>query len=124
MYPLPGSPPRPTVIVQYVARYQAGGAGAALDEIKAAVGRCPEAAGERELRWKVEKAAADTLVLTAVGDMAIADLKFDHTTAVGLVAVGDALVLVADAGWENRSGQLKVVRELLPKAVDRAKALT
>jgi hypothetical protein len=123
MIPSRGAVERPTVIVEHVARYKPGGADRLLAGIRAAVGKCPGPTGDGKQRWRLTEAADGTLLLTVRSEGDLAGMTVTHSTAVGVARVGDAIVVVADAGWENRSGDMKLVQELLPPAVQRAKTM-
>jgi hypothetical protein len=122
MYPL-SRPERPTVIVEHVARYRADGAARLLSEIRAGANRCAGPVGADKRRWQLDKASGDTLVLKYVTTFKWSDTTVTKVTVIGVTKVGDAVVTVADAGWETRSGDVQLVQKLLSAAAKRAQGL-
>lgn len=114
----------PSVVTEFVGRHAPGGAAEQFEEIGAALKRCPGGLGEGERRWTIlgSPNAGDQSVLVRVDQKeSYADEKKETVSRYAALArVGDAIVVVADLGWENTGGSEKLVRELIGKAVQRA----
>jgi hypothetical protein len=140
---------RPTVVLEYVATYRAGGASRYLRELHMAVscpgrragmmpwhgvmgsgpaGYGPGQAGARSdgpnRRWSVVDAGLagpGSLLLRL--DERIVDpggQPLTRSTYVAVARTGATVVVVADLGWETGSGHEAVVRDLIGPAVRRA----
>ena len=114
---------RPTVVMEHVAVYRLGGALLYLSDLRRALAACP-APGPLDPRWTVRATglAGDESMLLEKREY------IDYTeswknTYVLVARTGRALVVVADAGWEEGSGHEALVRELAPRAVTRAAVL-
>jgi hypothetical protein len=104
---------RPTVIVNDVATYASDGAHRYLKELRAAVAACD---GWTVLGTGV--AGDESLLLRKREHIDYADT--DKDTYIVVARTGRALVVVADAGWEEGDGHEAVVRDLSVAAVKRA----
>lgn len=125
-YLVPGSEQgsTPSVVTEFVGRHEAGGAAAQFADIRAAVDRCPGGLGEGQRKWTVLEAGADSMVVRIDQRFSYADEEpatVPHYAA--LATVNDAVVVVADLGWENMGGDEKLVRDLIGKAKQRAATL-
>jgi hypothetical protein len=114
----------PSVVVQFVGRHQPGGAAEQLKDIDAALDRCPGGLGEGQRKWEVVEQDADSILVKIGQRFAYADEEpatVNHYAA--LSRVNDAVVVVADLGWENADGSESLVRDLMTKAEKRAATL-
>ncbi|MEU4625149.1 hypothetical protein AB0G04_34890 [Actinoplanes sp. NPDC023801] len=114
----------PSVIVQFVGRHTSGGAADQVRDILAALDRCPGGLGKDEYRWDVLESSAETTLVRIGQRFSYADEEpatVNHYAA--LTRVGDAVIVVADLGWENMDGSEPLVRELITKARERAAAI-
>ncbi|GIE30720.1 hypothetical protein Ait01nite_037650 [Actinoplanes italicus] len=114
----------PSVVVQFVGRHTPGGAAEQIGDISAALKRCPGGLGKGEHKWDVVEATAETTVVRIGQRFSYADEEpatVNHYAAVS--RVGDAIVVVADLGWENMDGSEPLVRDLITKARERATAI-
>ena len=104
---------RPTVIVNDVGVYRPGGARTYLAQLRRAVAGCSG--------WSVldTGVAGDESVLLRLREH-IDYANTDKYTYVLVARTGRALVVVADAGWEDGDGHESLVRELGVAAVRRA----
>jgi hypothetical protein len=122
-----GSGEAPSVIAHFVGLHAPGGAAAQFDEVGDALKRCPGGLGEGQHRWTVidrDVAGDESMVVRIDQRGSYADEApetFGHYAA--LARVGDAIVVVTDLGWENTGGSEKLVRDLIGKAADRARAI-
>jgi hypothetical protein len=114
----------PVVVFEHVARYRSGGAAQLITELKAAVQRCPGPGGASQRRWKLVRDDGDTLLLHVTRQGGQDGRPVTHTTVVGVARVGDAVVVVADLGWEDGSGTEALVGALLPVALRRAATMS
>ncbi|WP_229068964.1 hypothetical protein [Actinoplanes sp. DH11] len=115
----------PTVVAQFVGRHRPGGAAEQFAEIGAALDRCPGGLGEDEKKWAVLDADDDSMVVRIDERFSYADeapSTVSHYAAMS--RVGDAVVVVADLGWENLGGDEKLVRDLIAKAEERAATIS
>lgn len=114
---------RPTVIMEHVATYRAGGAHRYLGDLRRALAACRGLDGDN-VRWTIRAtgvAGAESLLLTSTRYVDYANTY--KNTWVLVARVGRALVVVADSGWEEGSGHEALVRELSGPAVRRAAVL-
>jgi hypothetical protein len=111
----------PSVVTEFVGRHEAGGAAAQFGDIRAALDRCPGGLGEGQRQWTIVESAADSMLVRIDQRFSYADEEpatVSHYAA--LATVKDAVVVVADLGWENMGGDEKLVRDLIGKAEQRA----
>ncbi|WP_433788949.1 hypothetical protein [Actinoplanes sp. CA-252034] len=126
-FPVPGEQQgsTPSVVVQFVGRHEPGGAAEQFRDIGAALKRCPGGLGEGERKWEVIESDGDAMLVRIGQRFAYADEEpatVNHYAA--LSRVNDAVVMVADLGWENSDGSEKLVRDLIAKAEQRAATLS
>jgi hypothetical protein len=114
---------RPSVVLHDVAVYRPGGAHRYLRELRRAVAAC-ERPGPDAARWSVlaTGVAGDESVLLRKREY-VDYAEVDKDTFMLVARVGRALVVVADAGWEEGDGHRALVRELGAVAVRRAAVL-
>ena len=114
---------RPTVVMEHVAVYRLGGAHLYLRDLGRALAACPTP-GEHEPRWTVRATglAGDESMLLELREW-VDYAESYKSTYVFVARTGRALVVVADAGWEDTGGHESLVRELAPRAVARAAVL-
>ncbi|BEL03699.1 hypothetical protein Q0Z83_018900 [Actinoplanes sichuanensis] len=115
----------PSVVVEFVGRHRGGGAAEQFEDVGAALKKCPGGLGEGQHRWDVIESSGDSMLVRIGQKFAYADEEpatVNHYAA--LSRVNDAIVVVADLGWENSDGSEQLVRELIRKAEQRAAALT
>jgi hypothetical protein len=125
-YVVPGEPEGsvPTVVVQFIGRHTPGGAADQAGDIEAALKRCPGGLGEGEHKWDVLETTAESTLVRIGQRFSYADEEpatVNHYAA--LARVGDAIIVVADLGWENMDGSEPLVRDLIAKARQRAAAI-
>ncbi|MFC7531603.1 hypothetical protein [Actinoplanes sp. GCM10030250] len=117
----------PTVVAEFVGRHEAGGAAKQFDEIGAALKKCPGGLGEGQLKWSVvgNGVGGDESVLVRIDSKESYADEEPATVSryAALARVDDAIVVVTDMGWENLGGSEKLVRDLIGKAAERAKAV-
>jgi hypothetical protein len=114
----------PSVILETIVRYNPGSGAQAFAELRSALQRCPGAIGKDKRNWEILDAGDEMLVFrtskqTTYGDSP--DLT-TQTWPAAAALVGDDVVLVADLGWENMSGEEPAVRSLITQAVLRLRA--
>jgi hypothetical protein len=117
----------PSVILETIVRYGPGSGAQAFAELRSALQRCPGAIGEGRRNWETvgdidagdEALVFRTSTRTTYGD---SPELTTQTWPVAVARSGDDLVLVADLGWENMSGEEPVVRALIATAVERLRA--
>jgi hypothetical protein len=125
--PPPGQEGTPNVVVEYVARYRAGGAAAFMTELRAALARCPGAGTVRSPAWAVLGKADtgdDSLLvrLTYVGGYdGDPDIRTEQYFAV--VRIGRVILVLASVGWEISSGDVTAARTLAHVAAKRLRPL-
>lgn len=111
---------RPTVVLAHVATYRSDGAHRYLRDLRRAIATC-DPAGPGAPRW--------TILATGVaGDDSVLLERREHLDYAGVhkstyivaARTGQALVVVADAGWETGNGHRELTRELAVRAVARA----
>ncbi|GIE80593.1 hypothetical protein Aph02nite_65430 [Actinoplanes philippinensis] len=122
-YAVPGAEQgsTPSVVIEFVGRHEPGGAAAQFRDIGAALDRCPGGLGEGQRKWEIVESDDDSMLIRIGQRFAYADEKpatVNHYAA--LSRVNDAVVVVADLGWENSDGSEKLVRDLIAKAEQRA----
>ncbi|MEU4689665.1 hypothetical protein [Actinoplanes sp. NPDC023714] len=111
----------PSIVTEFVGLHSAGGAAEQFTEIEAALEKCPGGLGEDEHKWTVLDSADDSLVVRIDQRYAYADQTPETVSNyAALSVVGDAVVVVADMGWENMGGSEDLVRSLITKAEERA----
>lgn len=114
----------PSVVVEFVGRHEPGGAAEQFKDVGAALERCPGGLGEGQRKWEVVERDADSMLVRIGQRFAYADEEpatVNHYAA--LSRVNDAVVVVADLGWENTDGSESLVRDLMTKAEKRAATL-
>ncbi|MEV0900030.1 hypothetical protein [Actinoplanes sp. NPDC049802] len=122
--PGPGQETVPTVVVQFIGRHSAGGAAGQVQDIDAALAKCPGGLGEGRRKWDIIESDADSILVRIGQRFSYADEEpatVNHYAA--LARVNDAIVVVADMGWENMDGSEDLVRDLIGKARQRAEAV-
>jgi hypothetical protein len=115
----------PSVVVEFVGRHQPGGAAEQFKDVGAALQKCPGGLGEGQHKWEVIESSGDSMLVRIGQRFSYADEEpatVNHYAA--LSRVNDAIVVVADLGWENSDGSETLVRELIRKAEQRAATLT
>jgi hypothetical protein len=116
-----------TVVMEYLALHKPGSAADVIDDVRQALRRCPGGLGKDEYRWKIigSGIAGDESILVRMEDtMTLPDGKKDvRQTYAALARVGDAVLVVADLGWEFAGGDERKVRALTKKAVERARVI-
>ncbi|MEV6346796.1 hypothetical protein [Actinoplanes sp. NPDC051851] len=122
-YTVPGSEQgsTPSTVVEFVGRHQAGGAAAQFTEIGAALTKCPGGLGEDQKRWTIVESGDHSVLVKIEQRFSYAE-EAPATVAhyAALSRVNDAVVVVADLGWENMDGSEKLVRDLIVTAEQRA----
>ncbi|SDT23184.1 hypothetical protein [Actinoplanes derwentensis] len=122
-YTVPGAEQAstPSTVVQFVGRHQAGGAAAQFTEIGAALEKCPGGLGKDQHKWTIVDSDADSMLVRIEQKVSYGD-EDPATVAhyAALSTVNDAVVVVADLGWENMDGSEQLVRDLIAKAEERA----
>lgn len=111
----------PSVVVQFVGKHAAGGAADQFKEIDAALDKCPGGLGKDQHKWTIIDADANSILVRIEQRFSYADEEpatVSHFAA--LSKVNDAIVVVADLGWENMGGSEALVRDLIAKAEKRA----
>jgi hypothetical protein len=126
-YAVPGAEQgsTPSVVIEFFGRHRPGGAAEQFREIDAALDRCPGGLGEGQHRWEIIESDGDSMLIRIGQRFAYADEEpatVNHYAA--LSRVNDAIIVVADLGWENADGSEQLVRDLIRKAEQRAAALT
>jgi hypothetical protein len=117
----------PSVVVQFVGVHAPGGAAEQFDDVREALRRCPGGLGQGQRRWTVlgSDLAGDESVLVRIDQRftyGSGKLKtLSHYSA--LARVGDVIVVVTDLGWEVGGGSEELVRDLIGKAVQRARTI-
>lgn len=117
----------PSVILETIVRYRPGSGAQAFAELRSALQRCPGAIGEEKRNWEIvgDVSAGDEAFVFRTSTQSTYGDSPELTTQTWPVAVarsGDDLVLVADLGWENMSGDEPIVRSLIATAVERLRA--
>ncbi|WP_430784131.1 hypothetical protein [Actinoplanes sp. G11-F43] len=114
----------PSTVVQFVGRHQAGGADKQFTEIGAALAECPGGLGKDQHKWTIVESDDDSVLVKIEQRFGYAD-EDPATVAhyAALATVNDAVVVVADLGWENMDGSEQLVRDLIDKAEDRAEII-
>ncbi len=117
----------PSVVVQFVGVHAPGGAAEQFDDVREALRRCPGGLGQGQRRWTVlgSDLAGDESVLVRI-DQQVSygsgkPKTLSHYSA--LARVGDVIVVVTDLGWEVGGGSEELVRDLIGKAVQRARTI-
>jgi len=117
---------RPTVLVEYVAVYRAGGAAQYLRELQRAVSRCRGCTDEGR-SWRIVDrgiVGRHSLLLAVSETVSYGDTSSRvKTTYIAVARTGHAIVVLADIGWEVGDGHEALVRDLAPLAVARASVL-
>ena len=114
----------PTVVVEFIGRHQPGGAAEQVSDIKAALKKCPGGLAEGQRRWTVLESGDDSVVVRIDQKFSYADEEPSTVSHYAAMArVDDAVVVIADLGWENLAGSEKLVRDLIIKAEERAAAV-
>jgi hypothetical protein len=126
-YAVPGAQEAstPSVVVEFLGRHESGGAAEQFRDIGAALKRCPGGLGEGQHKWEILESDSDSMLIRIGQRFAYADEEpatVNHYAA--LSRVNDAVVVVADLGWENIDGSEQLVRDLIKKAEQRAASLT
>jgi hypothetical protein len=122
-----GSRESPSVAVQFVGVHAPGGAAEQFDDVREALRRCPGGLGQGQRRWTVlgSDLAGDESVLVRIDQRFVYGsgnpITVSHYSA--LARVGDVIVVVTDLGWEVGSGSEELVRDLIGKAVQRARTI-
>jgi hypothetical protein len=107
--------------MEYLATYRSDGAHRYLDQLRHALDRCGATSGP-DGQWTV-------LATGVAGDESLLLRLRQHIdyggptikdTFLAVIRVGDALVVLADTGWEASGGDEVVVRQLMAAAVHRA----
>ena len=114
---------RPTVVMEHVATYRAGGAHRYLRDLRRALAAC-HGVDKQGGRWSVLAtgvAGNESMLLRHRVSIDYAD-TYQNTYLV-VARVGRALVVLVDSGWETASGHQGLVRELSTKAARRAAIL-
>ncbi|HWS39504.1 MAG TPA: hypothetical protein VN408_43015 [Actinoplanes sp.] len=111
----------PSTVVEFVGRHRSGGAAAQFTQIEAALERCPGGLGENQHRWTVVESDSGSMLVKIEQKISYGD-EDPATVAhfAALSTVNDAVVVVADLGWENMDGSEQLVRDLITKAEQRA----
>jgi hypothetical protein len=121
------TPERPTVFLEYVARYRPGGAAQYLAELRDAIGRCPGAVGNGNGRWTATNAKLggdDSLLIRLTRNVpGLGGQTARQTVYVAVARLGNAVVVVADLGWEGGNGHEPRVRQLTTAALHRAEII-
>jgi hypothetical protein len=119
--PEPGD--APSVVAQFIGLHAPGGAAAQFDDMTDALRRCPGKLAEGRRRWTVLDTglAGDQSALVRVDQRIRYSDEGPKTVSsyAALARVDDAVVVVADLGWEATGGSEKLVRELIGTAVRR-----
>ncbi|BBH69268.1 hypothetical protein ACTI_59530 [Actinoplanes sp. OR16] len=116
----------PSVVTEFVGLHSSGGAAAQFAEISAALQKCPGGlgSGADERRWTVLDSDDDSMLVRIDQRYAYADQTPETVSNfAALSRVGDAIVVVADLGWENMGGSEDLVRSLITKAEERASTI-
>lgn len=121
---------RPTVVIEYVARYVPGGAARYLDELRADVERCPGrvASGDDrdDRKWSIVEAAFvgdESVLLRLRGQGRGYDVNACcNDWYVAVVREGDVLVTLANFGWEGGGGDRVFTKLTAGQALDVARA--
>ncbi len=114
---------RPTVVLAHVATYRSDGAHRYLRDLRRAIAAC-DRPGPLEPRWTVlaTGVAGDESVLLELREY-VDHAEAYKSTYVVAARAGQALVVVADTGWETGNGHRDLVQELSVRAVARARVL-
>lgn len=126
-YDVPGTEQSstPSTVVEFVGRHESGGAAAQFTEITAALKRCPGGLGKDQHRWTVLESDDHSMLVKIEQKLSYADeAPATVTHYAALSTVNNAVVVVADLGWENLNGSEQLVRTLIAKAETRAAAVT
>ncbi|MEJ3745804.1 hypothetical protein WEI85_21240 [Actinomycetes bacterium KLBMP 9797] len=113
----------PTSVMEHVAVYRSNGAQQYLRQLRRALAACG-GHDKDDVLWTVHAtgvAGHDSLLLSRRTYIDYAE-SYHHTYLV-VARTGRVLVVVADTGWETRSGHEALVRELGAAAVRRAATL-
>lgn len=125
-YTVPGIPEgsTPFTVVEFVGKHKTGGAAAQFTEIRAALTKCPGGLGKDQRKWTVVESDSDSMLVKIEQKSGYGDQE-PATVAqyAALSVVNDAVVVVADLGWENSGGSEELVREYIGKAEKRAAAI-
>lgn len=122
---IPASTPDGTAY-EVISRYRSGGATAYLQDLRAAVDRCPtRTEGEIEYQFAVEDSgfAGDESVL--VSETARFDFEgseIEDTSLIAAVRLGNLIILIDADGWEMSSALRSEVDRLVTAALARAVA--
>lgn len=119
--PGPEEDSTPSVVTHFVGLHTAGGAAEQFRDVDAALNRCPGGLGEGQRQWTIVESGDDSVLVRIDQRSSYAEEEpstVSHFAA--LTRVGDAVVVVADLGWENAGGDEKLVRDLIAKAERRA----
>ncbi|MBB2948329.1 hypothetical protein FB565_008112 [Actinoplanes lutulentus] len=114
----------PTVVTEFVGLHTGTGAADQFTAIQSGLKECPGGLGDGERRWVVLDTGDDALVVRIDQRFSYADeapSTVSHYAAAS--RVGNAIVVVADLGWENLGGSEELVRDLITKAEKRAATL-
>jgi hypothetical protein len=125
-YTVPGMPKgaTPFTVVEFVGKHKTGGAAAQFTEIRAALANCPGGLGKDQLKWTVVESDNDSMLVKIEQKYSYGDQEPAVVPQyAALSTVNNAVVMVADLGWENSGGSEEIVRELIVKAEKRAAAI-
>ena len=120
---LVGVDEQPTSVLAHVATYRSDGAHRYLRDLRRAITACDQP-GPDEPRWTIlaTGVAGDESVLLELREYLDYAETYKRTYVVAARA-GQALVVVADIGWETGNGHPDLVQELSVRAVARARVL-
>jgi hypothetical protein len=123
VYPLPAlddEPEHPTVLLELVMRFGGEGPAQYLAELRDELTRC--AKGADGTRWQVISDDGTSLLFAVTKPQELPDGgTAPHTVPVFVARADSGVVVLADLGWESGGGDEKVVRQLAPRAVERAR---
>ena len=108
--------------------YRSDGAPQFMAELRSQISRCPGTVSETTKRWTViaDNLGGDESALIEVRQLCryLDDQPpRERARYVAVVRVGNLIVILADHAWECGGGQENTVRQLMPKALQRATAV-
>jgi hypothetical protein len=113
----------PTVLLEHVAVYRAGGAAQYLHELRRALAGC-RGCTEHGRGWRIvdtRVGTPDSILVRLTETVEYGDgASRLQSTYVAVARAGNAMVVLADLGWEAGDGHESLVRALAPIAVNRA----